>query len=174
MGRALALGRGIPLPRKDGTVKGTPKVNTTLISAIVLVGLVLIAVFGLLLSLRHPSGEVKDGGNQTISGVITVAPSLAGDVSPGDVLFIMAKREEGPPVAVKRIQGPSFPLAYTLGPEDVMIPGTPFEGRFYIVARLKKDGTAGPPKPGDLEGVYPGNPARVGETQVHIDINQRH
>jgi len=156
-------------------VKGTPKVNTTLISAIVLGGLVFIAVSGLLLSLRHPSGEAKDGANQTISGVITIAPFLAGDVSPGDVLFIMAKRRgEGPPVAVKRIQGPSFPLAYTLGPGDVMIPGTPFEGKLYIVARLKKDGAAGPPRPGDLEGVYPGNPAMVGETHVHIDINQRY
>ena len=61
-------------------------------------------------------------------------------------------RGEGPPLAVKRIPVPSFPVMFSLGPEDRMSAGVPFEGEVRLSARLKRDGTAGPPAPAASAG----------------------
>ena len=111
---------------------------------------------------------------RTISGEIRVAPALASKLPAGAVLFIIARRAEGsgPPVAVKRIANPTFPLHYVLGPEDAMGPGGPFEGRLSIIARLKRSGVAGPAEPGDLEGTSPKNPAKIGEQGVDAVLDK--
>ena len=49
-----------------------------------------------------------------------------------------------------------------------MLRGAPFEGEVTLVARLKRDGAAGPPRPGDLEGSPERNPVRVGVAGVRI------
>jgi len=113
------------------------------------------------------------GNKLTISGTITVDPALAPKVAPTDRLFIIARRVEGgPPLAVQKIAGPQFPLRYWLTQDDVMIPGIEFKGEANILARLDKDGQAGPPQAGDLEGTFQGNPAKVGDQQVDIVINK--
>lgn len=116
-----------------------------------------------------PSEKPTSAG--TITGTVALAPSLRPQVPPGGVLFIIARRGNGPPLAVKRIFKPTFPLAFALGPEDQMVGGTRFEGEVTLLARVKRDGTAGPPAPGDLEG-WPRGPVRVGQRGVEIVLDK--
>ena len=82
----------------------------------------------------------------------------------GGTLFIIARRQGavgGPPLAVLRIPDPSFPLAFEIGPDQVMIPGMRFEGTIGLSARLDADGDAmtrdaGDPQSGDPVAVVPG------------------
>ncbi len=106
-----------------------------------------------------------------IAGTISVDPRLADKVNPSATLFIVARQAGvpfGPPLAVQRIQSPEFPFAYTLSGEDVMRPGTPFQGKVTVKAKLDADGTVGT-QPGDLEGQYAKNSAMVGQDEV-VDI----
>ena len=112
-----------------------------------------------------------------IAGTISVDPGLADKVNPSATLFIIARQADvpfGPPLAVQRIQGPEFPFSYTLSGEDVMRPGTPFQGNVKVKAKLDGDGSVGT-QPGDLEGEYGKNPAMVGQTDaVDITFNKLH
>ncbi|MGH2659388.1 MAG: c-type cytochrome biogenesis protein CcmI/CycH, partial [Actinomycetota bacterium] len=76
----------------------------------------------------------------------------------------------GPPLAVKRVTDPVFPVPFRLGPEDVMLRGTSLEGEVRLIARLKRDGSPGPAVPGDLEGVAKA-PVRVGQSEVQIVLD---
>ena len=113
----------------------------------------------------------------TITGTISVDPGLADKVDPSATLFIVARQADvpfGPPLAVQRIQSPDFPVSYTLSGEDVMRPGTLFQGKIHVKAKLDGDGTVGT-QPGDLEGEYSKNPSVVGQTEaVNITLNKLH
>ena len=96
--------------------------------------------------------EAGQGTPGIISGQIRVADELADKVNDNDVLFIIARKEVGPPLAVKRVLQPTFPLTYSLSESDAMIPGTVFQGEMLIKARLDADGNAGPLASGDMSG----------------------
>jgi hypothetical protein len=49
------------------------------------------------------------------------------------------------------VENPSFPLAFSLGPDDRMIDTIPFEGSLEISVRLDGDGNAMSREPGDLQ-----------------------
>ena len=86
------------------------------------------------------------------------------NVCNGYVLFVIARPQGatgGPPLAVLRIPSPEFPLAFTIGPENVMIPSMQFAGAISISARLDAAGNAKPRGAGDIsrapaEGLSPG------------------
>ena len=100
-----------------------------------------------------PAAAAPSGAGEAITGTITLAPELADAVPPGAVLFVIARTaERGPPLAVKRIPAPSFPHAFTIGPEDRMIATMPFAGPIRITARVDADGNATSRTPGDLFG----------------------
>ena len=113
-------------------------------------------------------------GSGVISGRVTIDPKLADKVSPTDVLFVIVRRPSGPPrpVAVKRIDNPHFPVAFQITNKDVMVQGSELKGMVNLLARLDKDGKAGPPQAGDLEGEYEKNPTLAGGTDVEIVINK--
>jgi cytochrome c-type biogenesis protein CcmH len=92
------------------------------------------------------------GAGWEIRGTVGVAPELASRVGPQGTLFLIARDEQGALFAVTRLLGPNFPLRYRIGPENVMMPGTPLPARLRLSARLSRSGTAGPAEPGDLEG----------------------
>jgi len=115
-----------------------------------------------------PQQAANPGG--TITGTVTLAPQLSPEVPPGGALFLIARKGDSPPLAVKRFPNPTFPLTFSLGPEDQMLAGTPFEGEVTLLARLKRNGTAGPPAPGDLEGRVRG-PVGVGQQGVGIVLD---
>jgi hypothetical protein len=90
-------------------------------------------------------------------------------------LFIIARPAEGgggPPLAVKKVDRPVFPLSYSLGPENVMMQGRPFSGKVTIAVRLDKDGNPTTRQAGDLIGEYERNPVDVGSKDVDIVIDQ--
>lgn len=91
------------------------------------------------------SEVVQSGGAAAIEGRIELAPEHAGALPEGGVLFVIARAQGasgGPPLAVLRIQGPKFPLAFHIGPENVMIASMRFEGAISLSARLDEDGNA--------------------------------
>ena len=114
-----------------------------------------------------PSGQ--------INGKIAVDPKLKTSIDPNAALFIIARRAGaagGPPLAVKKIDKPVFPLAYSLGQENVMMQGTPFTGKVDLTVRLDKDGNPTTRGPGDLTGDHKKNPVEVGAKNVDVVIDQ--
>jgi cytochrome c-type biogenesis protein CcmH/NrfF len=110
-----------------------------------------------------------------ISGKITIDPKLKSNLDPNAALFIIARRAggaAGPPLAVKKIDRPTFPLVYTLGQENVMMQGTPFAGKINITVRLDKDGNPTTRGAGDMTGDYKNNPVEVGAKNADITIDQ--
>jgi cytochrome c-type biogenesis protein CcmH len=113
--------------------------------------------------------------NQTISGKITIDAKLKDKLDPQAALFIIARPAGGgggPPLAVKKIDKPTFPLTYSLGQENVMMQGMPFTGKMNITVRLDKDGNPVTRGPGDLTGDYKKNPVDVGAKNVDVVIDQ--
>jgi cytochrome c-type biogenesis protein CcmH len=110
-----------------------------------------------------------------ISGKISIDPKLKANVDSQATLFIIARpanAAKGPPMAVKKIDYPVFPLSYSLGPENVMMQDTPFTGALTLTARLDKDGNPGTRQPGDLTGDYKKNPVAVSSQNVDIVLDQ--
>ena len=116
-----------------------------------------------------PSRGVAAGG-APFEGTVRLGEGLSG--APGATLFIIARRGAGgPPLAVKRIVDPAFPLAFQIGPEDRMIEGMPFTGPLQVTARLDADGNATSRTPGDLQGAAAG-PVQPGDAGVEIVLDQ--
>lgn len=108
-----------------------------------------------------------------ISGTVALAPEFERKAPPGAILFIIARGAQGggPPLAVKRIESPRFPLEFSLGPGDRMIQSMPFVGPIQLSARLDADGNAMTREPGDLQGQAPGS-FEPGATGIAITIDQ--
>ncbi len=99
-----------------------------------------------------PPAAAADAG-PPIRGTIRVADALSERVPAGAVLFLIARGPQpGPPVAVKRIVEPRFPLDFELGPADRMIEAIPFRGPLRLSARIDADRNAMTRNPGDLQG----------------------
>lgn len=114
----------------------------------------------------------------SISGTVSVAPDLAKDLTPQHILFIVVRAADappfGPPIAAHRMTNLTFPVQYTVTQKDVFFEGVTLEGKVNVYAKLDKDGNAGPPEPGDLEGEHKGNPVMVGATGVDIVVDKIH
>jgi cytochrome c-type biogenesis protein CcmH len=100
-----------------------------------------------------PAAAAAASGGGPIRGRIVLAGELEGRVPGGSVLFLIARASDaGPPVAVKRVPDPSFPLDFEIGPGDRMMEGIPFTGPFQLTARVDADRNAATRNPGDLQG----------------------
>lgn len=121
-------------------------------------------------------GCEKPAGSGVVAGTVTITPDLAATVRPTDVLFVIVRRPQGMPrpLAVKRIDGPKFPVSFEITNQDVMTAGSELRGMVDVLARLDRDGQAGPAQPGDLEGQFAKNPTLVGSREVEILINKEH
>jgi len=91
-----------------------------------------------------------------------------------DVLFVIVRRPGSAPrpLAAKRIDHPQFPVAFEITKKDMMIEGSELRGMVDVIARLDKDGVAGPAQPGDLEGRFEKNPTLPGSANVEIVIDK--
>ena len=132
-----------------------------------------------LAEIRAGAGEKKQAvapaTSAQISGKITIDPKVKTSIDPTSALFIIARpagAAGGPPLAVKKIDTPVFPLSYSLGQENVMMQGTAFAGKINITARLDKDNNPTTRGPGDLTGDFKNNPVAVGAENVDIVLNQ--
>jgi len=115
---------------------------------------------------------VADSG-APIRGTLELASELDGATPRGGVLFIMARSPQGgPPIAVKRVVEPRFPMEFEIGPGDRMIQAIPFAGPLLLSARVDGDGNATSREPGDLSGAAAA-PVAPGANGVTIRIDQR-
>jgi len=107
-----------------------------------------------------------------LAGSIRITDELAERVPKSAVLFLIARTGRGgPPTAVRRIEGPSFPLDFEIGPDDRMIASMPFAGPFQLTARVDADGNAMTRNPGDLQGEAEGSFA-PGAHEIEIVIDE--
>jgi hypothetical protein len=110
-----------------------------------------------------------------IVGVIDLAPEVAAGRPDGGVLFVIARPQGargGPPLAVLRIPNPEFPLEFSIGPENVMIPSMRFAGVISLSARLDEDGNAMTRGAGDISSTVQES-LSPGATGVEILLSQR-
>jgi len=93
-------------------------------------------------STPEPAAAPAVGGADRVSGTITLDP--AARVQFPATLFVDARAEgvtSGPPVAVVRLVVTSFPLAFSLGPENAMMGGS-LPAKVRVEARIDTDGNA--------------------------------
>lgn len=113
------------------------------------------------------------GSAVTISGQVTIAPSLAGKGSPTDTLFVFAREMNGPPMPVSIVRATKKDLPFTFQLDDSTSPMPSRKlsdvGPVVIVARLSKSGEA-MPKSGDLQGIS--EPLKPGINKVTIVIDR--
>jgi hypothetical protein len=109
---------------------------------------------------------------QPIQGTVEIAPEFADRIPEGATLFVIVRTgDTGPPLAVKRIESPSFPLEFTVGPADRMIQARPFQGPLQLTARLDADGNALTRNPGDIQGRYP-DPIDPGAESLRFSLDE--
>jgi cytochrome c-type biogenesis protein CcmH len=107
-----------------------------------------------------------------VRGTVEIAEELRARVPEGGVLFVIARSEGGgPPLAVKRIVDPEFPLDFEIGPADRMIQQMPFAGALRLSARLDADGNATTRSAGDLQGSVEA-PVEPGAEGIRIRIDE--
>jgi cytochrome c-type biogenesis protein CcmH/NrfG len=91
----------------------------------------------------------------SVSGEVSLAPSLSAKAAAGATLFIVAKSVDSPgaPVAVLRGKVGTWPLKFTLDDSQSMLPGRNLSsaGRVTIEARISQSGQP-LPSAGDLQG----------------------
>ena len=114
-------------------------------------------------------------GADPIEGTIELSDQLAESRPAGAVLFVIARQEgvtRGPPLAVLRIGDPEFPYAFSIGPDNVMIPSMRFEGQISLSARLDADGNAMTRSPEDISSPEPLSVA-PGARGVVLELSDR-
>jgi len=108
---------------------------------------------------------------QSVSGVVTLAASLAKKADPEDTLFVFARAAEGPrmPLAIVRKQVKDLPLTFTLDDGMSMSAAARLSSvpRVVVGARISKDGSA-IAKAGDLQGLS--LPVAPGTSGLKIEI----
>ena len=137
-------------------------------------GIIGLAAIAAWLGLAHSCDPAV--GTGVIAGQVSIAPNLADQVRPTDVLFVIVRRPQGAPrpIAAKRIDNPTFPVSFEITNADVMVQGSELRGMVDVLARLDRDGQAGPAQPGDLEGKYAKNPTLASGRDINIVIDSVH
>ena len=144
--------------------------NKKAIVPVIFLGILFLAGVAAWKGLLH--GGTESG--KAVSGTVSIDPALAPQVQPNDVLFVIVRRPGGAPrpLAAVRIERPKFPVPFEITNADVMMPGAEMRGMVVVVARLDKDGSAGPAQPGDIEGEFAKNPTMVGADNIEIVLNK--
>lgn len=119
-----------------------------------------------------PGAGAPPATGDPVRGTVELDDALRARAPRGGVLFVIARSGGGgPPLAVKRIADPQFPLDFEIGPEDRMIEQMPFAGPLLLSARLDADGNATTRGAGDLQGSAPGA-VEPGAEGVRIRIDE--
>jgi hypothetical protein len=115
-----------------------------------------------------PGGPGKRGAR--VAGTIAIAPGLAARTAPDDVVFVIAREPGagGPPVAVARLRGNQYPMAFHLDDSSLMLRGI-WPTVLDLEVRVDKDGDPMTRGPADLIGRAAG-PVRLGESDVRIRL----
>jgi hypothetical protein len=111
-----------------------------------------------------------EGAVLNIQGTVSVSEGLKNKIPENATFFLFARNldvKRGPPLAVQRIPEIKMPFKFSLGPGDIMIPGTPFDGPMVLTGRIDADGDARVGA-GDIEGFVKVKP---GDTNVELLLN---
>jgi hypothetical protein len=110
----------------------------------------------------------------TVSGTITVPSARRKGLAPSDIVFIIARQAGAPPgpgsmIAVQKHPLGEFPMRFTMGKRDSMLPGRPFTGRIDLIVRIDKDGDGLTRKKGDLFGQANNIPVGTQDLAISVD-----
>jgi len=112
--------------------------------------------------------------NKSVSGRVTIDPSVAGQYAPEDTVFIYARAVTGPkmPLAIMQVKASDLPMDFKLDDSMAMNPQMKLSSQSQVVvsARITKSGSA-TPQPGDIQGVS--DPVEVGSDAVSINIYEK-
>ncbi|CAN7374252.1 c-type cytochrome biogenesis protein CcmI [Rhizobacter sp. LjRoot28] len=121
------------------------------------------------------SSASKASGGATVSGEVVLAPALAAQLKPDDVLFIVARPDDGSrvPLAVLRKRAGDLPLKFTLDDSLAMVPDrTVSKARAVVlVARISRSGQP-IPQAGDLTSAAT-EPVAPGTSTVRLVIDRQ-
>lgn len=120
-----------------------------------------------------PSSNEKSAKQASVSGTVTISPTLIDKLDPSATLFVFARAEKGAPMplAVVRVKGSQLPYAFYLDDSHAIMPDHKLSQarKVVLIARISASGDA-KQKRGDLEGVS--GPIDVGGGKVSIEINR--
>ena len=115
--------------------------------------------------------------SKSFTGKVRIDSKIANEIDTRGVLYIIVRNanmpNQGPPLAVKKISQPSFPLEFSISGADVMMKGMPFLGPFDVYVRLDRDGNAMTKGPEDLVPQGPKKNVVVGDRSVDIALARR-
>ena len=108
------------------------------------------------------------GDLSSITGTIAIGKGVT--FPKGAVIYIAARPVTGgPPMAVKKITDPQFPLNFTLGQDNAMMGGA-FSGDVEITVRASQAGDPMSRTPGDLVGTLK---TKVGASGVKVKLDHK-
>lgn len=116
----------------------------------------------------------SDASGPQLTVTIAIEDTLRTSVAPGDTLFVFVRSPAGgPPLAIKRIAGPSFPVVVMLSQADRMLDGIQMElgSDVTVGARLSKSGQA-QPQPGDIETSTPTTLRLESKGEIALRLNR--
>jgi cytochrome c-type biogenesis protein CcmH len=123
--------------------------------------------------INEAAAQPQSSGKERISGTVSLSPSLRGQASPEDTVFVLARAAQGPkmPLAIIRKQVKDLPLQFSLDDSMAMSPEVKMSNfdQIVVVARISKSGNA-MPQPGDLQGMS--EPLKPGSKGVSLSIDQ--
>ena len=125
-----------------------------------------------------PAGQSEQSrqSGPRIVGVVTLSPTLAARVSPGDTVFIFARATEGSrmPLAILRKRADELPIHFVLDDSLAMSPAANLSSAAQVVvgARISKAGEARA-QSGDFEGYSAPLKPGAGEVSITIDAEVR-
>ncbi|MBI2118047.1 MAG: hypothetical protein HYT97_00295 [Elusimicrobia bacterium] len=119
--------------------------------------------------------QEKAGKNSLdISGTIQIDPKLKDSAKDSDVIFLIARPlQGGPPIAVQKLTGKSYPYHFHLTPQNLMMPNATLDEPVNLIVRIDKDGDAMTKNHGDLAGEYEKNPVSLNSSDLLITVNQK-
>lgn len=108
-----------------------------------------------------------------LSGTIVLGEGLSDDtVKPTDVIFVMARTQEGGNlVATTIIEDVKFPASFQLDEGDIMVHGKQTKPPYVLSARLDRDQDAMTKGPDDLYAIHAA-PLKGGETGVELVLKK--
>ena len=122
---------------------------------------------------QAPVDKQAAAGNQSLQGVVSIEPSLAAKLSPGDTVFVLARPVSGSrmPLAIARTTVAALPYRFTLDDSMAMSAGATISSHAKVVvaARVSKSGNAIPQK-GDVEGAS--DPVAPGTSGVKVVLSR--
>lgn len=120
---------------------------------------------------RNPT-ESTAAGSASLNLSVTIAESLAAELTGDETVFVAVRRPQGgPPLAVRRLTADELPASLMIDDRDAMIQGAGLSSAesIEIVARVSFSGSATPGE-GDYEGRSDQLPVKTDmNAEVHID-----